>query len=352
MNKNYLIYGLLLFMVLVLIVIGAWMEGMRTDRWWDPPQTETLKSFIAGIHNFPEKIGNWEGDLRSDRREMEEEIAKEAGAEASLSRVYTSSEAGIPISINIICGLARKVTIHTPDACFRGGGFTMEGDIETMTFRYPVPPVENTNNPASNSSENVPIQNVMKDATFKTAIFTRESKDGTVERQRVFWGWKGVDSDWIAPELPRNRWSPTEPIIKLYILVYEQNKNSTLVNSPSVQATNQFTSALFPALEKLFSGTYASENKNIHSDQKFLADTPANTDSTSPTNSLPPAPHESQNSFPQESSEIKSDGDSFVDPVQDDTLFLPSVPKINLSPEDSLETIPEDSLEQLELPSL
>ena len=239
--KNYLIYAVICVVAVIAILVGAWQEGLSTGRWWDPTD-EKLESMGYGIRNIPISIGEWEGDTSTQREKMEDVVAREAGAHESLARAYKTSAIPKPVTINIISGLARKVAIHTPDACYRGAGFTIEGEIQSIPFQYLA------HRPATASS---PAAAVPMTGTFKTALFVRESPEGGKERQRVFWGWKGVGTGWITPELPRQRWRPTDPISKLYLSTSEASDDKFEEN-PAFE----FAKVLLPELDKLLSGDY------------------------------------------------------------------------------------------------
>ncbi len=245
-----------IFVAAVLLIVGAALwEGSLTARWKDP-KDEQLDSIKMGIHDIPHIIGDWTGDISTERREMDDIIAKEAGAEESLARTYTHSGISRPVSINIICGFARKVAIHTPDACYVGAGFHIVGEIEKVEFRYMTNPLAYLSYggappTAGEKDEKAAVNEVPqpKQAFFKTALFERESQYGT-ERQRVFWGWKSADSGWEVPELPRQRWGKG-PLAKLYFSTPE-GPEDTLANNPAFV----FAQALLPELDYLLSGEF------------------------------------------------------------------------------------------------
>ncbi|MDO4575244.1 MAG: hypothetical protein Q4D98_08525 [Planctomycetia bacterium] len=234
----------------VLIILGALFEGGRTSRWSDP-QDPALDSFAAGIQHIPPVLGPWKGDTENERREMDNPLIKqEAGAESTLTRMYFSDAFKKGVTINIICGLSRKVAIHTPDACYRGQGYVIEGEIEVKKFHYLDRVLLKKLTAEGMKKEDAEYQ-AQKEATFKTALFVHESQDGYVDRQRVYWGWKGEGTDWIAPDIPRNRWRPTDPICKLYLSVTEDLGEKDLGNP-----VENFGQYLFHDLDVLLSGTY------------------------------------------------------------------------------------------------
>lgn len=258
--KDYISYACI-FVVAVLFVVGAavW-EGFLTDRWeWADVQDPKLESMKAGIRNIPHMVGDWNGDISTERREMDDIIAKEAGAEESLARTYTHVGVARPVSINIICGSARKVAIHTPDACYKGAGFHIVGDIEKIKFPYTETQLVVGDEPAEDAKPGEEAKTETKTKTktgyFKTAVFEKESPLG-VERQRVFWGWKSAESGWEAPELARQRWTKG-PLSKLYFSTPESPEDK-LQDNPAFL----FAKALLPELDVLLSGEFSAAGES------------------------------------------------------------------------------------------
>lgn len=245
MSKDYFIYGTVALIAVVIISIGAWLEGINTSRWADPQSAE-LDSMAAGIRNIPVLVGEWEGDIATERKELDAAIAKESGAHESLGRTYQSRNVK-PVSINIICGLTRKVGIHTPDACYRGAGYTINGEIQKVEFKY-LP--KSSENEELKSGEGTPSAKYLT-AEFKTALFERTTPGGGTERQRVYWAWKGTAPNWSAPDSPRLTWKTTEPIAKLYLSTIESANDK-----PEDNPIQDFVSVFLPELETLLSGTY------------------------------------------------------------------------------------------------
>ena len=254
---QYVFYAL----AVVIILVGALYEGTRTSRWSDP-QDPILDSFAAGIHDIPVDLGYWTGDTRTERREMEALIAEEAGAVATLTRSYMATSMEKGVTVNIICGLSRKVAIHTPDACYRGSGYVMEGEIETVRIPYLDAALLKK---LQQSDKEVDSSQATKEATFYTAVFVHEGQDGYIDRQRVFWAWKGYETDWLAPSIPRNRWSPTDPLCKLYLSTVE--KPGDELNENPVY---DFGKVLFPVLDKLLDGHYQIPASNFEETKDVL----------------------------------------------------------------------------------
>lgn len=243
---KYIIYGSVVFV----IIAGAFWEGYNTSRWKDP-QNPVLDTFILGIRDIPVTIGLWTGDTATESREMTPLTANEAGAKGMLTRSYTSSGVEKAVMMTIICGFSRKVAIHTPDACYVGSGFRIEGEIEEISINYM--PKRQVNDIQTGKR----VEQMMRSAEFKTALFVKTGPDGQVENtQRVFWSMKGSESNWQMPEAPRQRWPSTTPINKLYLSTIDRiGETFDSKTHPAVL----FAQELLPELEILLDGMYLQE---------------------------------------------------------------------------------------------
>ncbi len=237
-----------LFLILGVGVIGvllaAYYEGNATMRWGQKYDTY-LQSFKDAVENaIPLQVGVWTADPNEDQIGIDNELIRRvAGAEGSLARRYRGSYNTPDVHINITCGFSRSVGAHTPDVCFTGSGSEQKTEIETFEVFY-----STTAPDLENPQESVKEE---RSAKFKTAIFSDLS--GHYE-QRVFWGWKGLETDWVAPKFPRLKWNSSEPICKMYVSIIESNK--TLKEQDTLKVAEEFLKNFLPELDKLLTGEY------------------------------------------------------------------------------------------------
>lgn len=171
----------------VLVVGTGIVQGLWSDRWSD--SSIDSKFLAERIERLPMKLGDWQG----------EEIAgsdgqlRRAGAVGHLSRIYRNELTGEQVSLFLICGHMRHVSVHTPDRCYPANGFEQQGEPQHFTIKTGAGPVE----------------------TFTTTF--RQEEAAGIHRQRVFWTW-GYDDHWQAPENPRVTFGGVRALYKMYLI--------------------------------------------------------------------------------------------------------------------------------------
>lgn len=227
------------------VLASAYYEGRSTMR-WGAKNDEHLQSFKDAVENaVPTHVGVWEAQSSDDQIGIENELIRRvAGAEGALARHYRSNYNRPEVHVNITCGFSRSVAAHTPDVCFTGSGSNQLTDVELFDVTYEVP-VSDPENPNNFLKEE-------RNATFKTAIF---SDSGNHYQQRVFWGWKGVDTGWVAPRFPRLKWNSSEPICKMYISIMEDS-GVTDQSTDTLKVAEEFFQAFLPELDAILTGKY------------------------------------------------------------------------------------------------
>lgn len=244
-KKNQLTFYLILALSAIFILTAFYYEGRATERFGESHDSH-LKSFKDAVENaIPTQVGVWFSDKNEDQIGIENELIRRvAGADGALGRHYRGSFDHPDVHVNITCGYSRNVGAHTPDVCFTGSGSVQETPVETFSVDYQVTVPDPTD----------PKKTVLEDrsATFKTAIFSDASSH---YKQRVFWGWKGVGTGWVAPRFPRLYWNSNEPICKMYISLLEDNGYSKQAVD-TLKVTDEFMKIFLPELDKILTGTY------------------------------------------------------------------------------------------------
>jgi hypothetical protein len=201
--------------IAVALIVGAGLvHGAWTSRWG---QSAALAAISGKFSTIPMVVGDWNGtsrELSPDERTP--------GATASLSRVYTNSSRGISVSILLIAGLPGKVSVHTPDVCYSGAGYTLDSPSR-HECRY-----------GSDQCQ----------GTFRTALAKRGGTDPSV--LRIFWGWNSTKG-WTAPDEPRWTFASERAICKLYVVRETWGKDVDAKDDPC----NDFLSVFLPELDRL-----------------------------------------------------------------------------------------------------
>ncbi|MCR5162395.1 MAG: hypothetical protein K6C40_00090 [Thermoguttaceae bacterium] len=314
-TKNQLTFYLILTLSAIFILTAFYLEGRATERFGQSFDTH-LKSFKDAVENaVPTKVGDWFSESTEDQIGIENELIRRvAGADGALGRHYRGSSDTPDIQVNLTCGYSRNVGAHTPDVCFTGSGSVQETSVETYSVDYQVR-VPDPADPAKSVSED-------RTATFKTAIFSDASSH---YKQRVFWGWKGVETGWVAPRFPRLYWNSNEPICKMYVSLLEDNGYGK-EKVDTLKVAEKFLQEFLPELDAILTGTYALPEESLISD-----DGSANVDAIPPapvTNeggqtdeddlSLPPAPGPEASAAPEISSEpeVKEPENALTEPTE------------------------------------
>jgi hypothetical protein len=170
-----------------LVLATAIVQGLWSDRWTD--SSADSQYLAERIDRLPLKLGDWQGeDIAAAPREL-----RAAGAVGHLSRIYRNRLTGEQVSLFLICGHMRHVSVHTPDRCYPANGFEQQGEPQHFTIKTSAGPVE----------------------TF-TTTFRQEEATG-VHKQRVFWTW-GYEAQWQAPDNPRVTFGGVRALYKLYLI--------------------------------------------------------------------------------------------------------------------------------------
>ena len=211
MPRSLVIYG-----SVALLVAAGVFEGVRTNRWG---QSEDMKAAVSRLTGVPAAFGDW----TSQDQPIDEKVLKVAEATGNVSRAYTNRKTGNTVSVLILCGPPGPIGAHTPDICYKGIGFEMDGPEEHRAVSF-----------ADDQK-----------ATYWTAKFQRQAT-GT-DQLRVAWMW-GVDGDWTASAAPRREFALRKALYKLYVsrgvTPAEREAN------PPVDRVQEFLTDFLPVVKK------------------------------------------------------------------------------------------------------
>ena len=147
-----------------------------------------------------------------------------AGGVGHLARIYTNPTKGLTVSVLLLSGLPGNISVHTPDICYPGAGYTL-GESEKFVQRYGDP--ERT-------------------AEFQTAI---ASRTGTRPSSlRLYWSWRSSNG-WSAPGNARWAFAAEPMLSKLYIV----RETGGIAVDPKADPCAQFMTLLLPELDRAMS---------------------------------------------------------------------------------------------------
>src|SRR5262245_19945367 len=97
-----------------LLLVAGLVHGFWTDRWTVSQGTAEAAALLKQV---PLSAGEWQGhDLAIGRTETE-------AISGHLYRRYVNRSTGGAVTVALFCGKPGPVSIHTPDVCYRAGGF-------------------------------------------------------------------------------------------------------------------------------------------------------------------------------------------------------------------------------------
>ena len=209
MKRTLLITG-----AVVLLLTSGLVHGLWTERWGT---SQALADASARVAHVPLEIGAWTGTAIP----VDADAFAQAGAQTYWSRTYRH-ETGKSVTVILMCGRAGRMAVHTPEVCYRGIGYEMNGAISTYT-----------GGDAAKSE-------------FRAARFFRQQ--GTVSQLRILWSWNDGRA-WQAPANPRWQFRGAPYLYKLYIVREAAGDLPNLDTDPAVE----FIRELIPALERSLS---------------------------------------------------------------------------------------------------
>jgi Protein of unknown function (DUF3485) len=204
----------------VLIVGAGLVHGAWTNRWGPSPALTALSNRFDTV---PMVIGDWKG-TPSELPGAEERAM--AGAVACLARHYSHPTRGVTVSVLLLGGLPAKISTHTPDVCYSGGGYILDSPT----------PFQRRYGPDDRPAE------------FRAMLATREGTSPSV--LRILWSWNASGA-WSAPDEPRWKFAPVSALCKLYVI----RETAGAVVDPETDPCNDFLNVFLPELDRLVFST-------------------------------------------------------------------------------------------------
>lgn len=222
------------------IVLCALVEGYWSGRWTDS-DGELPPGFLEAVQTLPLETRSWQGRTAPP---IDPRVLEISGAAVIVSAAYRNRATADGVTVFLVGGWSRDVSVHTPDACYPGAGFTMEGRPYPFLIEYVPSLPESGNRQADGTAGEV------RTAEFTTAVFTKAEPTGTV-RLRVFWAWQD-GSGWKSPPMPRWTYGGRRPLVKAYF-VAESPAAALAHQSPAVALARELLprldAVLTPALQ-------------------------------------------------------------------------------------------------------
>lgn len=206
--------SLTILIALAILVASGLVHGFWAER-WNPSQA--LQAAADRVDQVPFDIGDWKGQVI----ESDAGAFFQTGAQKFWTRSYSHARRNVSLLAILMCGRAGRMSVHTPEVCYRGAGFQMEGNVEPLTVQ-------------SEFGEDL--------GTFWTARFSKQS--GVTSNLRLYWAWNATGS-WRAPSAPRWEFRGEPFLYKLYL-----SQEGPGLSNPSNEAVQDFMKQFLPELHK------------------------------------------------------------------------------------------------------
>jgi hypothetical protein len=175
-----------------------------------------LDDAAARVARVPTTIGDWQGH----EEPTDEPSFVQAGAKGYWMRCYVHRKTKASVLVILMCGRPGKMSVHTPDVCYRGAGYELYDQ-----------PTECLKNDAG-------------EAPFWTAKFTKKAP--VPMHLRLYWGWN-ARGKWEAAPAPRWQFRGEAFLYKLYV---SRDISQQPNLAPQVDVTAEFLRRFVPEMNK------------------------------------------------------------------------------------------------------
>lgn len=199
----------------LMLIVGTgaahrWRDSKRVD------EARVLTLAAERLRDVPQRFGDWVGeDLPMDEAQL-----RRGQIEGHLSRSYTNTTNGATVLTLLVCGAPGPISVHTPDACFKGNGYELAKPAQRHQLEGERP------------------------AEVRAGDFLFAASP-VPHGLRVLWTWN-EGSGWRAPDQPRLAYAGNPFLYKAYIVRPSSNPGESLEGD----ACLSFLSAFIPVLEK------------------------------------------------------------------------------------------------------
>ena len=182
-----------------LLISGLLYQTLAAD-------STQLNEAAARVALVPNVIGPWQGQDDPP----DEAAFAQTGAKGYWVRTYVHEKTRASVQVILMCGRPGKMGVHTPEVCYSGAGYTIDGQPAAI--------------------------NVQNASEFWSAKFTK--KTGQL---RLAWAWN-ARGEWEASSSPRWHFRGEPFLYKLYV--------SCDVSGTQADVTTEFLRAFLPVAKQ------------------------------------------------------------------------------------------------------
>jgi hypothetical protein len=205
----------------VAILLGSgYVHGLWSFRWSAAGEIRAAAERLAAV---PAAFGDWSGtDAPLGDRE-----AKVGRIDASVSRRYVNARTGRAVTILLVCGRPGPIAAHSPEVCYAGGGYEVEGERAKVAIGYGGP----------------------RPAEF-WSIRVAKPDAARPERITIDYGWF-ADGVWTAPAGEARLHFAGHPVLYKLYAIREQPRAD---DRPDFDPTADFLGEFLPRLQVALGG--------------------------------------------------------------------------------------------------
>lgn len=183
----------------ILVVASGIVHGLRTERW---TQSKNVEEAVRRIDDIPLEFGDWKGTSQPlDARDL-----ARGGIKGHLFCHFRNKRTGAAFSVLLVCGRSGPISVHTPDVCYEGAGYTAIG---------------------SHVAHEVPLND--KESFQCRRLRFRKPTGLSASQLEIYWAWNGGEG-WSGPENPRLILARHPALYKMYVIreVSPREKSGTI----------------------------------------------------------------------------------------------------------------------------
>ncbi|MCS6864660.1 MAG: exosortase-associated EpsI family protein [Gemmataceae bacterium] len=215
--------------LIVMLALGglaaaAAVEGFFTNRWGP---SANLRWAVEKLAKIPGNFGAWSSvEVPLDPKQVK--VAEAAGY---VSRIYTHRQTGRSFTVLLLCGPPGPIGAHTPEVCYAGMGYNLQGPSQKHVVKLP-------------------------DNTVASYWSARFEKRNSLDEPplRVCWMW-GVQGQWHASDRPRSEFALHQVLYKLYVVCAETEKSPATTNPMASEPASGFLTEFLPEVKKALAGS-------------------------------------------------------------------------------------------------
>src|SRR5262245_50043300 len=210
------------FVVLLMCTLGTgWLQGSLSNRWGAPRGANKAADALPRIGLS--SAGNWRIRRESP---ISDDVLKILQCPAHISRVYEHQQTGDVIALTVIMGPPGPVSVHTPDICYVGRDYSVDGDRHRVSVKD-----------AKGA-----------DHTFWELALKPNNKTSLgVAPLRVLYGWT-TGTQWQAADYPRLGYGGFSHLYKLQMSLTTNSASKTTGFDPAQDFLDSFLPQLQPYL--------------------------------------------------------------------------------------------------------